>query len=537
MQHRAMPRGPGGTVPRGPTRTVVPRRALRAVPAVLALLVVSVLDGPLLAVATPAVAAPAGVVPAPVAPAQGSQWYHAVLGLAQAQQISEGAGTVVAVIDGGVDAGHPKLQGQVLPGAGVGPGAASDGWRDDDPDGHGTAMAGLIAGRNDNGRPEVRGIAPAARILPISTGAEADSTEVARGIHRAVDLGADVINLSLGSAGAATPDEREAVAYAFAHDVVVVASAGNVETGDSEINSPANIPGVVAVTGSTARGDFWRGSSRGTRAVIAAPAPGIRAPVPTRVSPDGLDTGAGTSNSAAIVSGVVALIRSARPDLDAPNVIERLIYTARDAGAPGRDVEFGFGIVDPAAALTKPVPVVAANPLLATPTRWGTAGQAPAGADPTDAESGSGLSGLSGGADGADGSAGSGPNGDGGLGSQAAASVVPPTAAGARAEPADGAATPPGLTAGRPTGPTGPAGGPGPGHGAASGGGQGQDRDGGSVAAAGAGGPGGHPGILSALAWVGGLALAVWLGGLLGVGAHLLSARRTTTHEGPRGHS
>ncbi|MCM3926096.1 S8/S53 family peptidase, partial [Frankia sp. AiPs1] len=389
MQHRAMPSGPSGTV--------VPQRALGAVPAVLALLVVSVLGGLLLAtpaVATPAVtdpaaANPAAANPAPVAPAQGSQWYHAVLGLAQAQAVSEGAGTVVAVIDGGVDAGHPKLQGQVLPGAGVGPGAAVDGWRDDDPDGHGTAMAGLIAGRNDNGRPEVRGIAPAARILPISTGAEADSAEVARGIHRAVDLGADVINLSLGSAGAATPDEREAVAYAFAHDVVVVASAGNVETGDSEINSPANIPGVVAVTGSTARGDFWRGSSRGARAAIAAPAPGIRAPVPTRVSPDGLDTGAGTSNSAAIVSGVVALIRSAWPDLDAPNVIKRLIYTARDAGPPGRDVEFGFGIVDPAAALTKAVPVVAANPLLATPTRWGRAGQAPAGADAAQAGSGS----------------------------------------------------------------------------------------------------------------------------------------------------
>ncbi|WP_261560613.1 S8/S53 family peptidase, partial [Frankia tisae] len=392
---------------------------------------------------------------------------------------------VVAVIDGGVDADHPKLQGQVLPGAGVGPDAAPDGRRDDDPDGHGTAMAGLIAGRNDNGRPEVRGIAPGARILPVSTGAEADSAEVARGIHRAVDLGATVINLSLGAGGAATPDEREAVAYAFAHDVVVVASAGNVETGDHEINSPANIPGVVSVTGSTARGDFWQGSSLGSQAVIAAPAPGIRAPVPTRVSPDGLDTGSGTSNSAAIVSGVVALIRSARPDLDAPNVIERLIYTARDAGPPGRDVEFGFGIVDPAAALTRPVPVVGANPLLAAPTRWGLAGQPPA--------------------------------------------------------DADRAATPPDAAASAAAGPD-------PDRGRAAGTGPGQDRDSTAAVAAGGDGPatgsaaghgsGGHRGVARAtLAWVGGLALAVWLGGLFGVGAHLLSARRTTTGRGPRGHS
>ncbi len=350
---------------------------------------------------------------------------------AQAQRISQGAGVVVAVIDGGVDADHPKLRGQVLPGAGVGQEAAPDGRRDDNPDGHGTAMAGLIAGRNDNGPPEVRGIAPAARILPISTGAEADSTEVARGIHLAVDLGAGIINLSLGSLGTATPDEREAVAYAFAHDVVVGASAGNAETGDRrpatgdrEINSPANIPGVVAVTGSTARGGFWRGSSLGARAVIAAPAPGIRAPVPTRVSPDGLDTGAGTSNSAAIVSGVVALIRSARPDLDAPNVINRLIATARDAGPPGPDIEFGFGIVDPGAALTRPVSVVATNPLLATPTRSGGSG---------------------------------GSGGGGGLGSPAAASAGPPTGTDGRAAPADGAASPLGAAADASADPGGPA--------------------------------------------------------------------------------
>ncbi|ETA03833.1 peptidase S8 [Frankia sp. CcI156] len=320
----------------------------------------------------------AGPGPASIAPARGSQWYHAVLGLAQAHRISQGAGTVVAVIDGGVDASQPKLWGQLLPGTGIGPGAARDGWRDDDPNGHGTAMAGIIAGRNDNGRPEVRGIAPAAKILPVSTGAEANSEEVAIGIRRAVDLGADVINLSLGSTGTATPDEEKAVGYALAHDVVVVASAGNVESGDTAINSPASIPGVVAVTGSTAAGGFWRESAHGPRAVIAAPAPGIRAPVPTRVSPDGLDTGGGTSNSAAIVAGVVALIRAAQPDLDAPNVIERLVYTARDAGSPGRDDEFGFGIVDPVAALTRAVPVVRSNPLLSAPTRWGVGGPAPA---------------------------------------------------------------------------------------------------------------------------------------------------------------
>ncbi len=146
--------------------------------------------------------------------------------------------------------------------------------------------------------------------------------------------------------------------------------------------------------------------------------------MPTRVSPDGLDTGAGTSNSAAIVSGVVALIRSARPDLDAPNVINRLIATARDAGPPGPDIEFGFGIVDPGAALTRPVSVVATNPLLATPTRSGGSG---------------------------------GSGGGGGLGSPAAASAGPPTGTDGRAAPADGAASPLGAAADASADPGGPA--------------------------------------------------------------------------------
>jgi subtilisin family serine protease len=273
----------------------------------------------------------------------------------------------VAVVDGGVDSTHPELAGQVLPGAGFGSDAARDGGRDDDEGGHGTAMAGIIAARDDGAGDVVVGVAPAAKILPMSTGAEADTVEVARAVRWAVDHGADVVNLSLGSPGPAFRMEAQAIEYALERDVVVVASAGNAAPGDLEINSPANIPGVVAVTGSTQRAGFWSGSVTGPEAAIAAPAPGIRSPVPTRVSADGLDTGAGTSNSAAVVSGVAALLRARFPDLDAANVVNRLIRTAVDAGPPGRDDHFGFGVVDPVAALTADVAPVTANPLLAPP--------------------------------------------------------------------------------------------------------------------------------------------------------------------------
>ncbi|CUU58738.1 type VII secretion-associated serine protease mycosin [Parafrankia irregularis] len=301
------------------------------------------------------------------------QWYQQSLRLADAHQVSLGAGVIVAVIDGGVDATHPKLRGQLLPGAGIGTDAAVDGLRDDDPDGHGTAMAGIIAGRADVGDPAVWGVAPAAKVLPISTGVRADSDEVARGIRIAVDRGADVISMSLGSVGHATDAEERAVRYALERDVVVVASAGNTEPGDTAVNSPANIPGVIAVTGTDYRGRFWGGSVQGPQSVLAAPGPAIRVPVPTRVSEDGLDTGGGTSNSAAIVAGVAALVRAELPTLDAANVVNRLIRTATDMGPLGRDDQYGFGLVDPVAALTTEIPLVATNPLLATRSPGATA--------------------------------------------------------------------------------------------------------------------------------------------------------------------
>ncbi len=71
----------------------------------------------------------------------------------------------------------------------------------------------------------------------------------------------------------------------------------------------------------------------------------------------------GTSDSSAIVAGVAALVRAKYPDLDAANVINRLITTADHHGSPGRNPQYGYGIVDPVKALTAHVPHVNANPL------------------------------------------------------------------------------------------------------------------------------------------------------------------------------
>ncbi|WNM37127.1 type VII secretion-associated serine protease mycosin [Micromonospora halotolerans] len=300
--------------------------------------------------------------PAAAAPRRAEQWYLDELRIDQAHRLSTGRGVTVAVVDSGVDATHPELAGQVLAG-GRSYGAPGDGRAD--AEGHGTHMAGIIAARNA-GSDGVTGIAPGARILPIKTKpgkGEISEAASAQGIRMAVDGGAKVVNLSYGSMGAASADEEAAIRYALDRDVVVVAGAGNTARGDSEVISPANVSGVIAVTGTTRGGRFWSGSVQGPEAVVAAPADGIY----NAGRDHGYGWGDGTSDATAIVSGIAALIRAKYPDLSAPNVINRIIRTARDAGPPGRDPQYGFGRVDPVAALTAKVPAVSANPLLGGP--------------------------------------------------------------------------------------------------------------------------------------------------------------------------
>jgi len=293
------------------------------------------------------------------------QWQLDALHAADAWAQSTGAGTIVAVLDSGVDANHVDLRGKVLPGADFvksTDGSGGDGH--EDPVGHGTSVAALIAGHND---PDgVVGLAYDAQILPVrvldSDNRYDDAGVVARAVRWAVDNGADVVNLSLGGVGK-SPELAEAITYALSREVVVIACTGNVDSAKDDEQAvwfPARMPGVVAVSGLSPDGEFWDGALTGTETVLAAPADHL-----TSAHPDGYWNIQGTSFAAPLVSATAALIRAKYPDMTAANIINRLIFTAADLGKPGRDEVYGFGRVNPVGALAPEIPAVTSNPLVA----------------------------------------------------------------------------------------------------------------------------------------------------------------------------
>jgi type VII secretion-associated serine protease mycosin len=288
------------------------------------------------------------------------EWHLDALDVYSAQAQARGDGVIVAVIDSGVDAKHPDLVGQVLPGAGFGRSKGTDGTTD--VDGHGTGMAGIIAATGRDGG--ALGIAPGAKILPIASADEKEQfglDVVAESIRWAADHGAKVVNMSLGFSSSMTPTLVKAVNYAIEKDVVLVAATGN---DGKEVSAPANINGVIAVAGTNREGKPWASSNVGTDTVLAAPAAGIVTIAPQSVYASGYAEMDGTSAASAIVSGVAALVRAKHPDMAAKDVVNALVKTATDLAEPGRDAATGFGMVNPMGALTAQLPPVERNPLL-----------------------------------------------------------------------------------------------------------------------------------------------------------------------------
>ncbi|MEV7606988.1 S8 family serine peptidase [Paenarthrobacter sp. NPDC089322] len=312
-------------------------------------------------------------------------------GITNAWQVSKGAGVKVAVIDSGIDGEHPDLKGVVVggtdvSGAGAPNGQKSIGAKTE----HGTLVATMLAGRGHTtptaspsasaapvvpttvppaGGPDgIVGVAPEAQILAVSTwlgspnpGGKTDQEQIPDAVRWAVDNGAKVINISLGSTSPVWPQSWDAAfLYAEQKDVVIVAAAGNRVGGNVQVGAPATIPGVLTVAGLDGEGRASvDSSSQGISIGVAAPAENLVGGVPG----GGYAEWAGTSGAAPIVSGVAALIRAKWPELSASEVINRIVSTAEDAGAPGKDPLYGYGILNAEAALKEDVPKAGSNPL------------------------------------------------------------------------------------------------------------------------------------------------------------------------------
>jgi len=332
-------------------------------------LVVAVAAVALLLVPEAAAAAPAHAVPtARTDLVRSHEYWLDSYGIRSAWATTQGQGVTVAVIDTGIDASVPELRGAVIGGADFSGEGAPDGQTpvgSGEGGDHGTMVASLLAGRGTGSGNGVIGVAPQASLLAISIGfgdqAPDSDDQIAKAVTWAVDHGAKVINMSLTRNTLTWPPSWDtAFQYAMDHDVVVVAAAGNRGSGTEEVGAPATMPGVLTVAGVNANGTASQdASSQGVTIGVSAPSVDLVGVVPG----GGYVLWDGTSGAAPIVAGAVALVRAAHPELDADDVIQRIIATARDRGAPGDDPIYGYGLLDAKAAVTADVPTVTANPL------------------------------------------------------------------------------------------------------------------------------------------------------------------------------
>lgn len=294
------------------------------------------------------------------------QYWISDYGIDRAWQITRGAGVRIAIIDTGIDGSHQDLVGAVVGGADFSGLGSSNGQTPVGPDRrHGTMVASLAAGRGTNATDGVIGAAPEASLLSLSMsfggGDISPDDQIAQAVRWAVDNGAGVISLSLTRNTRDWPESWDrAFSYAAANDVVVIAAAGNRGSGTVAVGAPATMPGVLTVGGVNREGVVSdTASSQGITIGVMAPSEGLVGAVPG----NSYVAWSGTSGATPIVAGIVALVRAAYPNLDAANVINRILATARPVTQATPDPLYGYGLVDAYAAVTADVPLVGANPL------------------------------------------------------------------------------------------------------------------------------------------------------------------------------
>jgi len=285
--------------------------------------------------------------PTPPPPAQTVPWGISRIGADTVWGTNAGMGIKVAVLDTGIQAGHPDLA--VNYGGGVNIISSRKG--PDDDNGHGTWCAGIIGAANNT--LGVVGVAPHVSLYAVKVLDRAGSgfaSDVIKGIEWCESQQMDVASMSLGM-NADVQALREACSNAYDAGLVLVAAAGNDGDADpatDEVDYPAAYDSVIAVAATDSQDMHPAWSSDGSTVEISAPGVGVK----STYKGSTYATGDGTSAACPHVSGSVALLLALDPDLSPYDVRMRLVNTATDLGDAGWDVFFGAGLVNLPAATT-----------------------------------------------------------------------------------------------------------------------------------------------------------------------------------------
>jgi subtilisin family serine protease len=345
------------------------------------------------------------------------QWYLSRIRAFEAwSQVPNLAGVRVAVLDSGIDSGHPDLQNRIAEGKSF----VASSW-ENDTNGHGTFVAGEIAAATNNAL-GIAGVGFPATLL-IAKIVRSDGTispdAEAAAIRWAVDNGARVINMSFGGVrdprnpdgDTYSPLEAAAVRYAVSMGVLVVAAVGNADSAPIEpwgyAGYPAALPHVLGVSALARDGSVPNFSNRDRRHNdIAAPGEGIFSTLPRALTsesrpgcvlqgysdcgPVEFRRGEGTSFSAPQVAGAAAVLFAITPSATPDQVARVLTRSAADADPdtgcdrclPGHDALTGWGLLDVANAVRRlsaapPAPdrYEANDEVSIAPSLWGRKGQ------------------------------------------------------------------------------------------------------------------------------------------------------------------
>jgi subtilisin family serine protease len=269
------------------------------------------------------------------------QYVVGKLNLDEAHRIAKGANVLIAVIDSAIDVKHPDLAGAIIE-------QYDAVGRAEKPHPHGTGMTGAIAAHQ-----KLMGIAPDAKILAVraftsgsAQSPEATTRNILTGMEWAISKGARIINMSF--AGPYDPMLQVAMKNAHAKGVVLIAASGN-QGPKSPPLYPAADPHVIAVTAIDENDQLFAKAVRGPHVAIASPGVDVMVPAPDET----YQMTTGTSVAAAHVSGVAALLIERHPTADAATILEVLTASAKRLNPKGRDDLFGWGLVDPTAALAE----------------------------------------------------------------------------------------------------------------------------------------------------------------------------------------